>query len=362
MKRRDFTIGSVLILVFCLATPGFMTASADWKRVAQSEALADLEIRGITGLAVGKDGSVYLLDSNRRRVTRLDPRLRKINAFGGPGEGPGEFNRPFSIGIHGEGEIVVTDAHKKFTLFDSRGRLVREIRMPPGCHVIEGYLLDYPLAIGTKMNTAHPRAGYNAILFHLEEGKVLAEYPLRFSPLAGIRTRQGGFMAPSLPGVGGHCWIEARGGLCLLGEGERWDVRLVAVTGEYRARVCKELPADELTPKEWDYLVKKIEKRFPGMFAGTDIRRAVKHYQTRNPVYGLRMDTDRFYVFLGPADLTRDDITTAEVYDLEGKHQGSLDFPKIPLHMNRGIAYWIETREGDGETTRHLCKVRIPDQ
>lgn len=62
-----------------------------------------------TGLALDKDGNLYVCDTLNDRVEEFDADGNFINAYGKNGDGPGYFARPKGVAIDSDGHIWVAD-------------------------------------------------------------------------------------------------------------------------------------------------------------------------------------------------------------------------------------------------------------
>ena len=99
----------------------------------------DWEMLGtVRSIAFDAGGNLYLFDgSGGVNGPWLDPRILVFDAtgafvreFGRPGEGPGEFNLPLSMGVMRDGTTVVTDIrHRAYQLFDEFGAFARMVRV-----------------------------------------------------------------------------------------------------------------------------------------------------------------------------------------------------------------------------------------
>ena len=94
----------------------------------------------VRSIAFDARGSLYLFDGSGGVTGRwLEPRVLVFAAagafvreFGRPGEGPGEFRMPLSMGVMRDGTAVVADmGHRAYQLFDEFGAFVRMVRVDP---------------------------------------------------------------------------------------------------------------------------------------------------------------------------------------------------------------------------------------
>jgi tripartite motif-containing protein 71 len=77
-------------------------------------------------LALGLGGSLYVADSQRARVARVDAASGALLAlWGGRGDGPGRFEQPAGIAVDGAGHVFVSDAGlDRIQEFTPGGRLI----------------------------------------------------------------------------------------------------------------------------------------------------------------------------------------------------------------------------------------------
>jgi DNA-binding beta-propeller fold protein YncE len=77
------------------------------------------------GVAVDKDGNVYVTDTLNDRVEIFDADGNFVSQFGTAGDGPGHFARPKGIAIDRDGHIWVTDeVQSRVQVFNKEGRLL----------------------------------------------------------------------------------------------------------------------------------------------------------------------------------------------------------------------------------------------
>ena len=81
-----------------------------------------------TGVAVDKDGNIYVTDTLNNRVEAFDADGAFIRTWGKSGDGPGYFARPKGIAVDSDGHIWVADQmNDRLQLFDKEGNLLTYI-------------------------------------------------------------------------------------------------------------------------------------------------------------------------------------------------------------------------------------------
>lgn len=110
----------------------------------------------IGGVALGADGSIFVLDGQAEEVRVFGPDGAFLRAMGGPGEGPGELSRPAGMALDAAGHLWVLNwSNARYTAYDpATGEVVTEGRRPasfvsfpwPGGVDREGRIVDVGLA------------------------------------------------------------------------------------------------------------------------------------------------------------------------------------------------------------------------
>ena len=100
------------------------------------------------GVAVDKDGNVYVTDTLNNRVEIFDADGGFISTFGKNGDGPGYFARPKGIAVDSDGHIWVADQFQdRLQVFNKEGRLLTFIgnthsELPGQFNILVGVAID----------------------------------------------------------------------------------------------------------------------------------------------------------------------------------------------------------------------------
>lgn len=91
-------------------------------------AIVDLEkpFFGPRAVAVSR-GAVCVADTGNKRIVRFDPNGRRLNDWGGNGNGPGQFVEPVGLAADAAGNLYVADTgNHRIQVFDPEGKFVRQ--------------------------------------------------------------------------------------------------------------------------------------------------------------------------------------------------------------------------------------------
>lgn len=85
-------------------------------------------------IALGPDGSIYLLDAAQAQLKRFDPcecKFQSVPCFGGAGSGPRQLNNPHGIGICAGNLFVCDTGNHRLSVFALHGFTLRGHWRPP---------------------------------------------------------------------------------------------------------------------------------------------------------------------------------------------------------------------------------------
>ena len=111
-------------------TPGGPLPQLSWTPVWVTGpcGVAPQALRQPRGIAVAPDGRLFVADTGNQRVVVLGPDGAFLDAWGEPGEGPGQFVEPFAVAVTAENTVLVLDAVRQVILeWTPEGEFLREI-------------------------------------------------------------------------------------------------------------------------------------------------------------------------------------------------------------------------------------------
>jgi YYY domain-containing protein len=108
--------------------------AGEWKSKAA-------ELYGPRGVAVARDGKVWVTDTGNHRIVAYDRELAGKQVFGKIGSGPGNFSSPVGIAAGPSGSIYVADSgNRRIQVLDENGGFLRELPVRGWAGSIEPHL------------------------------------------------------------------------------------------------------------------------------------------------------------------------------------------------------------------------------
>jgi DNA-binding beta-propeller fold protein YncE len=108
--------------------------TGEWKAKA-------VELYGPRGVAVAKDGKVWVTDTGNHRIAAFDPDLTNKQVFGKQGSGPGDFSSPVGIAAGPSGAIYVADTgNHRIQVLGADGHFVKALPVRGWEEAVEPHL------------------------------------------------------------------------------------------------------------------------------------------------------------------------------------------------------------------------------
>lgn len=349
---------SLNLFIFCENKTDEL-ANFKFEKLAESKPLFDLGIVTVSDIAVDPQGNVFLLNWSQSKIAKLDKDLRFKTIFGSKGQGPGEFIHGYSISADKEGHVYIHDSPHKIIRYSGDGKLIDETRLSGIITGFSGLVLNYPVFVMHKREDAG--IYIKAFVVDISNKKTLGEYEMLQTPNPGLVNSQGLFISITIPFLGGQFFVDVYDKYCVIGEGERFFVRLLDSSGKQLLDISKRMVPQKLSAKEADFLANFLYETFPaGHFSKKDLRDLVGKYKEKNFIHDIKISKDRIYIFPVPDDIT---ITKqhypVEIYNFKGKLIMKGYFPKLPKKIFNDCAYFIETSQEDDEEINKLVKYKF---
>jgi uncharacterized protein (TIGR03663 family) len=130
------------------------------------------EFYGPRSIAIGPDNTLYVTDTGNKRVLVFDSNGTPLRQFGSAGSGPANLNEPVGIAIDDAGVLYIADTHNsRVATFDTQGRPLAQWPVPTWSST--SYQEPYIAVAGDTVYVANG-PGRNVLLFD-KQGKPLGE-------------------------------------------------------------------------------------------------------------------------------------------------------------------------------------------
>ena len=109
---------------------GIDTENKSIVRIQNGKVAGEIKVKDLTPMAVAvdKQGALWALDKNERRVVKLDDAGNILASFGGKGSKKGQLDDPTDMAIASNGDIYIADRGNNWVqVFNSDGGFVRAI-------------------------------------------------------------------------------------------------------------------------------------------------------------------------------------------------------------------------------------------
>ncbi len=156
------------------------------------------------GVAVDKDGNVYVTDTLNDRVEIFDADGAFTSTFGKAGDGPGYFARPKGIAVDGDGHIWVADEMQdRLQVFNREGQLLTYIGqghgdLPGQFKALVGVAIDKQ----NRVFTTEQYPGRLQMFRYVTDAEAAAEKTQREEELERAAERRQKAAAPASPDKG----------------------------------------------------------------------------------------------------------------------------------------------------------------
>jgi DNA-binding beta-propeller fold protein YncE len=120
------------------------------------------------GMAIDRDGAVYVADFRNYRIQKLDKDGSFIRAWGEKGSGPGQFRDPCDVAISDEGLVYVADTfNNRVQVFDADGNFARQFK--------GGFFAPRGIAVDSKGHVWIADTGNNMVKVFSAGGEPILE-------------------------------------------------------------------------------------------------------------------------------------------------------------------------------------------
>lgn len=106
---------------------GGQANSVPTETIAPEARLAQGQLNNPRGMALDRDGNLYIADANNHRIVVLNANGEQIRTIGSIGHGEGQLNEPSGVSVDDDGNLYVADTwNGRIVKFDRDGKFVKQ--------------------------------------------------------------------------------------------------------------------------------------------------------------------------------------------------------------------------------------------
>lgn len=226
--------GLPLLLLLAVTVPGHgqTPRAAQDLSIGRIDGPEEYTFARVADVAVGADGTIWILDRGDALIKAYDPSGRFLNSVGGSGSGPGEFREPSEIAVHGDTLAVYDPRQRRLTLFRSDGDLLETAPVQAGGWFTGGFeaLGDGSFLLGIVAGYGLPpdpeRDGKAWLLRIGSDGRVLDTLLVTKGPDQLLERTAETLISASAPFQRRPVWAVATDGTIAFGRGESYEIGL----------------------------------------------------------------------------------------------------------------------------------------
>lgn len=326
----------------------------------------------VRDVAIGKDGSLWVLDFKDQMIRRFDANGKPLKTVGRKGKGPGEMMNANGLVVAKDGSVWVNDpSNARLSIFTGNGEFSRQIvltifgygyRWDAFADATSGDVYDQTLirrSGSTNTTMEWRRLSSNGVVLDtvaMPECNNPGQAPTSFYSAKSKNGNMNGAYPFSqrmlrVPNRAGGVWCAGGGaeGAALVRIGK----------GDTIARTNLTLSAIAVDRADRDSAIAQVQKQLAKY--ETNTFDASKVPNSKQPIASLAVDDDG-RLWVQHADRVNDKGVTFDVHDKAGKNIGRVVIPRllaqeqIPVRA-RGNDLWVAVRDADDVV--NIVKYRI---
>lgn len=308
----------------------------------------------VTSVVVGRDGSIFIVDSGSERILKFSADGEYIRTYGGPGQGPGEFHSLQRLTFMEDGSAVVftgSDNGQMIHYFDKNMEFVRRERPKGGkfymmmAHHPNGRFIAFN---GNDGNSVPNAKTYSGIMGVDGETKLMLSSKLRpifNNQRAGDPTHWRDLLANWLKLIASGAVITAYGpdGVMYTANTNAYEIS-VYDTNLNKTRVIsrkyKPIPQSEEQIASYGEAIREVVLRavppeLKSMVTPKMVGDAVEMAEfapIKQPIFGLLPVDDGKLLVIHDYDSISGE-SSADIFDENGVFIGQCELPAIPVNI-----------------------------
>lgn len=356
MKKRGFWRRGIGLVILTIAVSATSIAQIKWKGSAvkdgdvtivknpnepiyQTQILElkeDLSLGGpgaqgddafgkIQSFTVDDSGSIYVLDRMNYNIKVFDPSGRCLRTFGRQGQGPGEFEYPYSLSINkASGELALYELNDGISYFSTNGTFLR--------HVSLKTTLSGRVVVDSKGQIYIEDYVRNENVAHVETKKLAADG----SVAAVIAESPTWFVFNPDPFRAISYFLVDQADNLVFGYPLTYEIRFYGPSdAKVFKRITREYDRTAVTAEERETVEKSVPR-------GTTIKFEFSKYHS---AYHRFFTSDLGHLFVETWDTTKDGMKVYDIFDSEARFISRMPLKPSGIAILKGKYYALEQDE-----------------
>lgn len=298
-------------------------------------------------IAVDEQGNIFILERGNCRVQKFDNKGKYLQTIGKKGQGPGEFERPYSLLLDQNNNIYVSD-RRKIHFFNHTGEFVKTV---PLSDQVNNFWVSPEGNIFGLITTRVERERTKLVVKMNSEGKIL-ENIAQFAEVTQVMRKSGNVVQtfsithsynPSL------YFVFSNNSQIFYGDSSEYSFSRINLDGEVELIVQKEEPFHSISQKEKDKIYEGFSELIKQWPAGV-VEDAVQ-FPVHRPFFDRILIDDKGKIYIKKVKPVLDETENVEfdIFNSEGYYLYSTILPFSPEVIKNGYFYDLFTSDETGE-------------
>ncbi len=296
---------------------------------------------------VDEQGNIYILERGNFRIQKFNRDGQYLQTIGKKGQGPGEFERPYTFFLDRNGDIYVSD-RRKIHYFKNDGEFVRTTGLSD---LVTNLYVASDGNIFGLVSRFQENENNRCVVKMDSQGK-LVKYLAQFSDIKPVRRKsEGTSMAFSLS----HEYTPAlyltysTNDKLLYGHSSDYSLYLINLEGDVELKITKEEALHPISQREKDKIFEgfsALREQWP-----KGVVEEATHFPSYRPFFSRLLidDKERIYVRKISSVLEEREHVEFDVFSRDGYYLYKINLPFSPELIHKGCLYDLFSSEETGE-------------
>jgi len=306
-------------------------------------------------ISVDDQRNIYILERGTHRVQKFDKDGQFLQTIGKKGQGPGEFERPYSLFLDKNNNIYVSD-RRKIHFFSHTGKFVKTI---PLSDQVNNFFVSSEGNIYGLMTQRSERERTELIVKMNSDGKILKNIA-KFAEITQVMRKSGNMISrfsithtynPSL------YFAFSNDEQLFSGNSSEYIFSQINLEGEVELIVKKEESFHPISQKEKDKIfegLSQLVEQWP-----KEVVEEAVQFPVHRPFFDRILTDDRGRIFIRRVKPVLDESKNVEfdIFNKEGYYLHRAILPLSPEIIQNGYFYDLFTSDETGEVKIKRYKV-----